>query len=726
MVQTELTTLIQEAQAGDQQAREALLTEIQNRVYYHCKKMLKHDSDAQDATQDVLITVLTSLDKLREPAAFYGWVNGITANRCKHLLSRGGQEWQIPESEDGDSMLDNLEDLDWQSVPDAVMDNKETQRLMMELIDALPPEQRMCVLFYYYDEMSVKEIAQAMDVSEGTVKSRLNYARKSIKAGVEDLEKQGVKLYSIAPLPLLLMLFLRKDASQSGLTAAQSAQVSAAVQAAARSGSSGAGMGPGTEAAGGTVGKTGMSLGVKIAAGILAAAAAVGIAFGAIQLMKPDEPPQAEDDLPAQSEHLPEPEPTDEDPPPEQQAEPEPEPANEGPSPELLALLDSIVYYGDKFRCKLTAEQAVAYAEVIREESAKLLSDATLQLFGQNPEVRTHAALFDVGDGTPALFFGGGALSTYEFSEYDPTTWVTVGTVGIWQYQDGQAVPYAPDGMEPGGYWGQQLVLKNGYLFIGGQFGSDGSTYSAGVYPLTGGAIPTTPQTSAGYEPKDMFSDWDPLCTVDGAEVSWDTFEMWRNQWGAQTILCGHYWEGGVGGSFRGLGDAAAAAEALKQYAAEAIHPEGGISSLIEIFTKPPYARAYTQKVRELLAVDPNLRFELIYVDGDDIPELLVDSSTIDTSWFSLYTFAEGEVYTLRERLPVDVRAYIGYYPGENLVEHKYSYLMDNQMNTKLVYYQINGEHQWEERPAPEGTSGEIQYLRGSMTGAEILTELDP
>ena len=104
MIQTELATLIQRARAGDRQAQETLLSEIQNRVYYHCKKMLKNDSDAQDAAQDVLITVLTGLDKLREPAAFWGWVNGITANRCRHLLSRRPEEWQIPEDDEGNSM----------------------------------------------------------------------------------------------------------------------------------------------------------------------------------------------------------------------------------------------------------------------------------------------------------------------------------------------------------------------------------------------------------------------------------------------------------------------------------------------------------------------------------------------------------------------------------------------------------------------------------------------
>ena len=89
-------------------------------------------------------------------------------------------------------MLDDVEDLDQQKVPDKVVDDQETKRMIMDLVDALPPEQRMCVLFYYYAGMSVKEIAQTLEISEGTVKSRLNYARKAVKAGVDQYESETV------------------------------------------------------------------------------------------------------------------------------------------------------------------------------------------------------------------------------------------------------------------------------------------------------------------------------------------------------------------------------------------------------------------------------------------------------------------------------------------------------------------------------------------------------
>lgn len=262
--QAELLDLIRRSRQGDPEAQEALILAAQNKIYYHCKKILKHEEDAQDATQDVLIVMITSLDKLKEPAAFWGWVNGITANRCRHLLSSPHKEWQIPEDEEGNSMLDSMENLDEQLVPEKALDNEETRRMILGLVDDLPPEQRMSVLFYYYDEMSVKDIAAAMETSEGTVKSRLNYARRAIKNGVEDYERKGIKLYSASPI-LLLVHFLRQEAAGSVLDGAAAAEMAGRVLAQA-----GGALAIGTAAAEGSA--------VSAAAGTAAAGGAEGAA----------------------------------------------------------------------------------------------------------------------------------------------------------------------------------------------------------------------------------------------------------------------------------------------------------------------------------------------------------------------------------------------------------------------------------------------------------------
>ena len=86
------------------------------------------------------------------------------------------------------------------------MDQKETSRLVREILDTLPEDQRIVVGMYYYDQLSVSEIAEELECSENTVKSRLNYGRKKIQGKVLELEKKGTKLYNLAPLPFFIWL----------------------------------------------------------------------------------------------------------------------------------------------------------------------------------------------------------------------------------------------------------------------------------------------------------------------------------------------------------------------------------------------------------------------------------------------------------------------------------------------------------------------------------------
>ena len=349
-----MSPVIRRCLSGDQQAQEELVLAAQNRVYYHCRKMLKHEEDALDATQEILISMLTRLDRLQDPEAFWGWLSAMTANHCRNVLTRGRREAQIPEDDEGNSLLDAFESLDEQTVPDKALDNDETRRMIVELVDQLPPPQRQCVLMFYYEEMSVKDIAAALETSEGTVKSRLNYARKAIKSGVDAYAAQGVKLYSALPF---LVYFLQKDAGTGGLSAsaaealARSVLAGAAGTAAAGTAAAGAagtvapsgGAAAGTAAASGGTASHALSglLAHKAALGLAGLAAAGAVAGGAA-LYQP-EPEPAEDPAPivevAEPQPIPEPEPPPE-PEPTPAPEPEPTPAPEpvqpqpGPAPE--------------------------------------------------------------------------------------------------------------------------------------------------------------------------------------------------------------------------------------------------------------------------------------------------------------------------------------------------------------------------------------------------------
>lgn len=354
MAMPSMSPVIRRCLSGGQQAQEELVLAAQNRVYYHCRKMLKHEEDALDATQEILISMLTRLDRLQDPEAFWGWLSAMTANHCRNVLTRGRREAQIPEDDEGNSLLDAFESLDEQTVPDKALDNDETRRMIVELVDQLPPPQRQCVLMFYYEEMSVKDIAAALETSEGTVKSRLNYARKAIKSGVDAYAAQGVKLYSALPF---LVYFLQRDAGIGGLSAsaaealARSVLAGAAGTAAAGTAAAGAagtvapsgGAAAGTAAASGGTASHALSglLAHKAALGLAGLAAAGAVAGGAA-LYQP-EPEPAEDPAPivevAEPQPIPEPEPSPE-PEPTPAPEPEPAPAPEpvqpqpGPAPE--------------------------------------------------------------------------------------------------------------------------------------------------------------------------------------------------------------------------------------------------------------------------------------------------------------------------------------------------------------------------------------------------------
>ena len=249
MEKSELTALIVRAQAGDQGAMEEVLRIAHTSVSYQCRKLLRDPQDAEDMTQEVLLTVYTKLDSLKAPEAFWGWLNQTTANRCVNALKRSHVELQFAEDEEGHSVLDNLEEADEQQVPDKALDNAETTRMIEEIVDGLPEAQRVCTLMYYYDEMSVKDIAAALGVPENTVKSRLNYARKAVKEKVLDYEKKGVKLYGLSPLPFLLF-FLLHAAEETADSAAADAMAKKAME-------MGAAAAAGGTAAAGTAASTG-------------------------------------------------------------------------------------------------------------------------------------------------------------------------------------------------------------------------------------------------------------------------------------------------------------------------------------------------------------------------------------------------------------------------------------------------------------------------------------
>ena len=274
----DLKHLVELSKKGDQQAIAQLYEQTSRRAYYLAKQLVKDEDQAQDIVQDAYVKVFTNLPLLEQVENFQGWLNTIVVNKSKDYLKKKKPMLfsQMVSEEDEGSELD-FEDEGGYFSPDQKVDYAETKRLIQGMIDRLPQEQRMAIVLFYLEEMPVKQIARVMECSEGTVKSRLNYGRKAIKAQVLELEKKGTKLYCVPFIPFLYWLFRQQVLSTVVPGVVGKAAVAAGVAAAGKAGAaSGGAAGAASRSAAAGAAVAGKTISAKAAAVIAAACIGAG------------------------------------------------------------------------------------------------------------------------------------------------------------------------------------------------------------------------------------------------------------------------------------------------------------------------------------------------------------------------------------------------------------------------------------------------------------------
>ena len=160
--------------------------------------------------------------------------------------------------------------------PEDIVADKEVTGILTNMINKLPREQRITIFMFYYEELSVKEIAEIMDCSEATVRSRINYARKALRKQVDELENKGIKLRCIAILPFLFTIYsFEKTGVCQSVAMPNVYKTNAGIQGEVGSIKK-------VVEVGGEVAK--MSMKIKIAIGAVAAVVLVGGTIGAVSL----------------------------------------------------------------------------------------------------------------------------------------------------------------------------------------------------------------------------------------------------------------------------------------------------------------------------------------------------------------------------------------------------------------------------------------------------------
>jgi len=155
-------------------------------------------------TQETYICAYKGINSLEDPNNIFAWLGGIAYRQGMTALKK---KRDILVDEDAEGIFDIIESTDTDFQPEESAEAKATSQIVMDMIDELPDLQRATVMAYYYDNMKVEDIATAFDCSTGTVKSRLNYARKFLKEKVTEHEKKNrYKLHSVSPAIIIAAL----------------------------------------------------------------------------------------------------------------------------------------------------------------------------------------------------------------------------------------------------------------------------------------------------------------------------------------------------------------------------------------------------------------------------------------------------------------------------------------------------------------------------------------
>ena len=178
--------LVVRLREGDLESLGELYERYNTLVYRTALAITCDERAAEDILQDAFLRVYTYADRINETVPLGPWLYRVTVNLAYSWTSRVKRWWHTLQD-----TFDNLA-LPPQYHPEAVAEEQEWRRLLQQAIDALPPRHRVVIILHYLEGLSLKEIAYVIDAPEGTVKSRLHYARERLRKALLEQERRLV------------------------------------------------------------------------------------------------------------------------------------------------------------------------------------------------------------------------------------------------------------------------------------------------------------------------------------------------------------------------------------------------------------------------------------------------------------------------------------------------------------------------------------------------------
>jgi RNA polymerase sigma-70 factor (ECF subfamily) len=184
--------LVRRAKSGELEAFEELAARYERQVFTLARRIVRHEQDAEDVTQQTFLSAVENLGSFREEATFATWLYRIAAHAAlKILRKRKGLDTvsleEATEPQDSAGGVAHPEFIaDWRQSPEQLVQRNETRRLLDDALNRLDEKHRLVFLLRDVEGLSIKETAEALGLSEANVKVRLLRARLQLR---EDLTR---------------------------------------------------------------------------------------------------------------------------------------------------------------------------------------------------------------------------------------------------------------------------------------------------------------------------------------------------------------------------------------------------------------------------------------------------------------------------------------------------------------------------------------------------------
>jgi len=176
--------LIEDIREGDMEALATLVEKYKRMIYRVAIKITENHEDANDVVQEAFLKVNGSINKFRMDSSFETWLYRIVVNMSINLVKRRCRRRECVYTKDIDSDIapDVRYKAESKDNPAVNVEKKELREWVTKAVDSLSIHHRTVVILHEFEGLTHSEIASILKCSEGTVRSRLHYARKHLRA----------------------------------------------------------------------------------------------------------------------------------------------------------------------------------------------------------------------------------------------------------------------------------------------------------------------------------------------------------------------------------------------------------------------------------------------------------------------------------------------------------------------------------------------------------------